>query len=48
VLGQVFDRFGWGACVAGIGLSLVLAALLAVRLKMSAAHAAAPAAQTAA
>ena len=48
VLGQVFDQFGWGACVAGIGLSLVLAALLAVRLKLSAAHAAAPAAQTAA
>jgi MFS transporter, YNFM family, putative membrane transport protein len=33
VLGQLFDRFGWTTCVAGIGLSLALAALLAVRLK---------------
>lgn len=32
VLGQLFDRFGWGATVAGIGLSLALAALLTVRL----------------
>lgn len=31
-LGQVFDRFGWAACVAGIGLALAAAALLAVRL----------------
>ena len=23
VLGQIFDRFGWAACVAGIGVSLV-------------------------
>jgi hypothetical protein len=22
VLGQAFDRFGWSACVAGIGLAL--------------------------
>ena len=28
VLGQVFDRLGWAACVTGIGLSLALAALL--------------------
>jgi predicted MFS family arabinose efflux permease len=35
VLGQVFDHLGWSACVAGIGLSLMLAAVLAVRLKMS-------------
>jgi YNFM family putative membrane transporter len=34
VLGQVFDRFGWPACVAGIALSLLVAALLAFRLKM--------------
>src|SRR5262249_49747980 len=27
VLGQLFDRFGWTACVAGIGLALTLAAL---------------------
>ena len=33
VLGLIFDRFGWGACVAGIGLSLLIAALLAVLLK---------------
>ena len=33
VLGQLFDRFGWAACVAGIGLSLAAAAVLAVRLK---------------
>jgi MFS transporter, YNFM family, putative membrane transport protein len=32
VLGQVFDRFGWTACVAGIGLALLAAALLAFRL----------------
>ena len=31
VLGQVFDRAGWAACVAGIALSLVTAALLARR-----------------
>ncbi len=34
VLGQVFDRFGWSACVAGIALSLLLATLLALRLTM--------------
>jgi len=39
VLGQVFDRFGWPACVAGIALSLIVAAVLAFRLKMpDAAH----------
>ena len=32
VLGQVFDRVGWPACVAGIGAALALAALLALRL----------------
>ena len=32
VLGQVFDRFGWVACVAVIAVSLAAAALLAVRL----------------
>ena len=35
VLGQVFDRFGWGACVAGIGVSLAVAALLARRVKLA-------------
>jgi predicted MFS family arabinose efflux permease len=32
VLGQLFDRFGWIACVAGIGLSLLVAAVLTFRL----------------
>jgi predicted MFS family arabinose efflux permease len=32
VLGQVFDRLGWTACVAGIGIALALGALLATRL----------------
>ena len=35
VLGQIFDQLGWTACVAGIGVSLAAAALLAVGLKMS-------------
>ncbi len=34
VLGQVFDRLGWAACVIGIGVSLVLGGLLAVRLEI--------------
>ncbi|MGH6826039.1 MFS transporter [Methyloceanibacter sp.] len=33
VLGQLFDMFGWEACVAGIGVSLLVAALLAILLK---------------
>jgi predicted MFS family arabinose efflux permease len=33
VLGQVFDRLGWGACVTGVGVSLLGAALLAIRLR---------------
>lgn len=33
VLGQLFDRFGWPACVAGVGVSLVVAAVLARRLE---------------
>jgi len=32
VLGQIYDRWGWTACVAGIGLALGIALLLAVRL----------------
>jgi MFS transporter, YNFM family, putative membrane transport protein len=35
VLGQVFDRFGWPACVIGIALSLAAAALLAFRLTLA-------------
>nr|WP_245444347.1 MFS transporter [Microvirga sp. KLBC 81] len=36
VLGQVFDQYGWAACVAGVGISLLVAALLAVRLRPAA------------
>jgi MFS transporter, YNFM family, putative membrane transport protein len=38
-LGQLFDRNGWAACVAGVGVALVLAALLAFRLNDTAARA---------
>lgn len=37
VLGQIFDRFGWLACVAGIGMSLLVAAWLTRSLNASAA-----------
>src|SRR3954453_2548773 len=33
VLGQVFDRLGWPACVAGSAVSLGVAALLALRVR---------------
>jgi MFS transporter, YNFM family, putative membrane transport protein len=33
ILGQVFDHFGWTACVTGIGVSLAVAALLALFLE---------------
>jgi predicted MFS family arabinose efflux permease len=33
VLGAIFDMFGWEACVAGIAVALVIAALLALFLK---------------
>jgi MFS transporter, YNFM family, putative membrane transport protein len=36
VLGQIFDRVGWPACVAGIGAALAAAALLALRLRIPA------------
>ena len=36
VLGQVFERAGWTACVAGIGLSLAAAAFLATGLRAAA------------
>jgi MFS transporter, YNFM family, putative membrane transport protein len=36
ILGLVFDRVGWPACVAGIALSLAAAALLAFRLNLPA------------
>jgi predicted MFS family arabinose efflux permease len=32
VLGQAFDRFGWTACVAGIGAALALGGVLSTRL----------------
>jgi MFS transporter, YNFM family, putative membrane transport protein len=35
VLGQVFDRFGWTACVIGVGLSLLVAAVLTLSLRMT-------------
>jgi YNFM family putative membrane transporter len=34
LLGQVFEHFGWAACVAAIGLSLLLAAILAAGLNL--------------
>ena len=34
VLGQLFDRYGWIACVAGVATSLAIAALLTARLTM--------------
>jgi len=36
MLGQLFDRLGWSACVFGIGLALGIACLLAFRLKLPA------------
>jgi MFS transporter, YNFM family, putative membrane transport protein len=33
VLGQLFDRFGWAACVGGIACALAAAAILATRLR---------------
>jgi MFS family permease len=35
VLGQLFDRLGWAACVAGVGAALAVAAMLARRLEIS-------------
>ncbi|MBR1187575.1 MFS transporter [Bradyrhizobium sp. AUGA SZCCT0160] len=34
VLGQLFDRFGWSACVAGVGASLAIAAMMTTQLKL--------------
>jgi predicted MFS family arabinose efflux permease len=33
VLGQIFDRFGWSACVLGIGLALAVSVLLATQIR---------------
>ena len=35
VLGQLYDRFGWAACVGGIALALAAAACLVARLQIS-------------
>ena len=35
VLGPVFDRYGWPACVAGVAVALALAGVLAIKLKIS-------------
>jgi predicted MFS family arabinose efflux permease len=43
MLGQLFDRFGWTACVAGVGGSLVVAALLTARLRLPSQSASSPA-----
>ncbi|HMM91153.1 MFS transporter [Bradyrhizobium sp.] len=43
VLGQLFDRFGWAACIAGVGAALFAAALLTARLKLDPRSAASPA-----
>ena len=34
ILGQLFDRVGWTACVAGIGAALLMAGVLATRLRL--------------
>jgi MFS transporter, YNFM family, putative membrane transport protein len=36
VLGQLFDRYGWPACVTGVAVALALAAILSVKLKIRA------------
>ena len=38
VLGQLFDRFGWTACVAGVGATLLVAGVLATRLRLPPGH----------
>lgn len=35
VLGQLFDRYGWSACVAGVAVALALAAALATKLEIT-------------
>jgi predicted MFS family arabinose efflux permease len=35
ILGQIFMHYGWPACVTGIGVSLLIAAALAFRLRLS-------------
>jgi MFS transporter, YNFM family, putative membrane transport protein len=45
ILGQIFDRFGWTACVAGVGAALLVAAFLTTRLVIPAINARRGAAQ---
>jgi MFS family permease len=33
VLGQLFDRLGWRACVTGVGVAMAVAALLTMQLR---------------
>jgi MFS transporter, YNFM family, putative membrane transport protein len=35
ILGQLFDHFGWTACVAGVAASLLIAAVLTARLTLT-------------
>jgi predicted MFS family arabinose efflux permease len=37
-LGLIFDRFGWSGCVTGVGVALLLGALLATRLFIAQDH----------
>jgi len=34
ILGQIFDRYGWAACVAGIAVALAAVAVLTLRLRL--------------
>ncbi len=43
VLGQLFDRLGWSACLAGVAVSLAAAAWLTMRLVLTPPSAASPA-----
>jgi predicted MFS family arabinose efflux permease len=43
VLGQLFDHLGWSACIAGVGASLVAAALLTGLLVLTPQPASSPA-----
>jgi predicted MFS family arabinose efflux permease len=43
VLGQLFDRFGWTACITGVAASLLAAAMLVRRLVLTPSAAVSPA-----
>jgi predicted MFS family arabinose efflux permease len=43
ILGQLFDQFGWIACVAGVAASLLAAAMLTRRLVLTPSAAVSPA-----